>query len=199
MLCETCYGMLRGQDGRLWKGTYDLSFNHHTQVKDLHRAATRCGICRVLFEALKTELESVQPPEPYWVFTQILRLLGVLQLVKWLQNLNMPRPPGAMLEQTAVGGTSVLEHIDDLTVSITASLRLGQQDVASNNQPDEEIYQLAFKIRFGQVRCRTNFALKKIGTKAAYNIPSSVFTHQSSSRRSRSSVPNASGTHNFIR
>lgn len=43
--------MLRGHEGRTWKGTYDLHFNHHESLEDLeHSASSVCGICRVLFE-----------------------------------------------------------------------------------------------------------------------------------------------------
>jgi hypothetical protein len=51
MLCEVCFFMLRGQEGRIWQGTNDLRFNHHQSIKNLRVSAEmRCGICRVLFE-----------------------------------------------------------------------------------------------------------------------------------------------------
>lgn len=54
--------MLRGQEGRIWKGTYDLHFNHHTKGKDLRRSAEmNCGICRVLWEELEEKLEKHGP------------------------------------------------------------------------------------------------------------------------------------------
>jgi hypothetical protein len=59
MLCEVCFFMLRGQEGRLWQGTYDLRFNHHQSIQDLQLSARmRCGICRVLLEELNSCLES---------------------------------------------------------------------------------------------------------------------------------------------
>jgi hypothetical protein len=46
--------MMRGQEGRIWKGTYDLQFNHHKNVGDLRSSAKiNCGVCRVLLEELK--------------------------------------------------------------------------------------------------------------------------------------------------
>jgi hypothetical protein len=51
--------MLRRQEGRQWRGTYDLHFNHHTMLKDLYRSRKmNCGICRVLFEELESKLDS---------------------------------------------------------------------------------------------------------------------------------------------
>lgn len=58
MLCEVCFCMLRGQEGRVWKGTYDLHFSHHMSMLALRRSAEiHCGICRVLL----TELQSHVP------------------------------------------------------------------------------------------------------------------------------------------
>ncbi|KAH8666965.1 heterokaryon incompatibility protein-domain-containing protein [Xylariales sp. PMI_506] len=53
MLCETCWLMLRGQDRRQWKGTYDLHFDHHGGIDTLAESASRgCGICRVLYDEI---------------------------------------------------------------------------------------------------------------------------------------------------
>lgn len=58
MLCDVCFRMLRGQEGRIWKGTYDLHFKHHTTGKGLRRAAKmNCGICRVLYEELQPKVD----------------------------------------------------------------------------------------------------------------------------------------------
>jgi hypothetical protein len=59
MLCEACFRMLRGQDRRVWKGTYDLNYRHHDHGRDLASSARmHCGICRVLCEELVSKLES---------------------------------------------------------------------------------------------------------------------------------------------
>lgn len=51
MLCDKCWGMLRGHEGRVWKGTYDLHFNHHDALESLKKSADLvCGICRLLYE-----------------------------------------------------------------------------------------------------------------------------------------------------
>jgi hypothetical protein len=51
MLCATCYGMLRGHQGRQWRGTYDIHFTHHASAEDLAKSAdVGCCICRVLLE-----------------------------------------------------------------------------------------------------------------------------------------------------
>lgn len=57
MLCDVCFCMLRSQEGRIWKGTYDLHFNHHMSGKNLcHSAKMNCGICRVLLEELRSHI-----------------------------------------------------------------------------------------------------------------------------------------------
>lgn len=54
MLCDKCFGgvgggVLRGHKGKIWKGTYDLHFNHHNDLQDLRNsAALICGICWIL-------------------------------------------------------------------------------------------------------------------------------------------------------
>ncbi|KAF1949897.1 HET-domain-containing protein [Byssothecium circinans] len=58
MLCDVCFRMLRGQEGRIWKGTYDLHYAHHYDGKTFLRSAMmNCGICRVLFEELELKLQ----------------------------------------------------------------------------------------------------------------------------------------------
>lgn len=45
--------MLRGQERRQWKGTFDIHFEHQTNVLSLEDSADmNCGICRVLLEEL---------------------------------------------------------------------------------------------------------------------------------------------------
>ncbi len=57
MLCELCWRMLRGQAGRLWRGTYDLHFQHHASLASLGASARLdCGICRVLRDDLPQHL-----------------------------------------------------------------------------------------------------------------------------------------------
>ena len=53
MICSTCYGMLRGQDGRQWRGTFDLYFDHHVNLYEIGRSEDMgCCICRSLSYAL---------------------------------------------------------------------------------------------------------------------------------------------------
>lgn len=58
MVCDVCRNMLRRQTGRLWRGSYDLKFDHHSHGSQLHRSAQEnCGICRSLYDGLQTELD----------------------------------------------------------------------------------------------------------------------------------------------
>lgn len=53
MLCGICWHMLRGQQGRLFKGTFDLRFDHHSSIKALDASSREgCSICRVLQQEL---------------------------------------------------------------------------------------------------------------------------------------------------
>ncbi|KAF2643375.1 hypothetical protein P280DRAFT_251244 [Massarina eburnea CBS 473.64] len=63
MICDTCFRMLRGQEGRIWKGTYDLHFVHHTNGETFCQSAKMsCGICRVLLEELELKCRTEATP-----------------------------------------------------------------------------------------------------------------------------------------
>lgn len=87
MLCETCWLMLRGQDRRQWKGTYDLYFTHQSSVDTLKvSAGMGCGICRLLWEELKQDggfdhspNDDDRPSSSVPVSTASLRVIPTLQ------------------------------------------------------------------------------------------------------------------------
>lgn len=84
MLCHTCWSMLRRQDGKQWRGTYDLHFNHHKYLKDLFRSKKmNCGICRVLFEELEdkhgSELSDVKKDDDRTVNVQAFLFIPTLK------------------------------------------------------------------------------------------------------------------------
>lgn len=39
MICNVCYGMLRGQVGRQFKGSFDVSFDHQANLGSLQKSA----------------------------------------------------------------------------------------------------------------------------------------------------------------
>jgi hypothetical protein len=194
MICDTCFKMLRGQDGRIWKGTYDLNFNHHTQMKDLRRSADmHCGICRVLFAELRTRSGSgaressvskdpestqlssdplqstIQLIQTYWMIAQIIELLCALRVLIPLQGLYRPSQSEAKSEgkiMKTIAATPVTDG-DDFPLCITASLRFGQQKTVDGLKGSGELYYLTFKLRYGHTRCRRVFALSRTGTKPA--------------------------------
>lgn len=56
MLCDKCWGMLRGHEGRVWKGTCKLHFDQHQDLQNLQDSAERhCGICRKLLQEWRKE------------------------------------------------------------------------------------------------------------------------------------------------
>jgi hypothetical protein len=70
--------MLRGQTGRQWRGTFDLHFNHHSDLYSLERSARMgCCICRIIWDeltehsqgqnlakAIQRRLRSPRDPDP---------------------------------------------------------------------------------------------------------------------------------------
>jgi hypothetical protein len=196
MICATCFKMLRGQDGRIWKGTYDLNFNHHTQMKDLRRSAdTHCGICRILFAELQTKagfgsLESSKSmaEEPigspfatlestilllqtYWIIARLFQLLRAFQSPRRLRELQETSHSETESEEKVAKTMAAgqVTKMDDLPLSITASLRVGQGKATDRSRGSGELYYLTFKLRYGRVRCRRVFALQRTGTKSWSN------------------------------
>lgn len=57
MICNVCYGVLRGHQGDQWRGTFDLQFDHQFNRLELQKSAsTNCCICRSIFcELLRIE------------------------------------------------------------------------------------------------------------------------------------------------
>jgi hypothetical protein len=63
MLCDVCFRMLRGHEGRIWTGTHDLQLNHHTKMNVFRRSAMiNCGICRTLFDELMPKVNVLFSP-----------------------------------------------------------------------------------------------------------------------------------------
>lgn len=147
MLCDVCFRMLRGQDGRVWKGTYDLHFQHHSDEDSLHRSAgMNCGICRVLYEELSSK-KSNSTPKPSITTTKHAQLLDVPDKetqtpsrgdeINPRSNSRSSSPGGPRFEVT--GMLSVLDH-----------------------PRVKDLYRLDFKIRHAQIRSRRTFILQKI-------------------------------------
>lgn len=64
MLCYTCFYMLRRQDRRQWKGTFELQLDHHDSVKALRKSfKEHCGICRAIWEELSLKLSPEEPDD----------------------------------------------------------------------------------------------------------------------------------------
>lgn len=61
MVCTVCRDMLQSQEGRTWKGTYDLRYRLDVTVKNLELRSVEenCGICRALCEGLVEHLNKV--------------------------------------------------------------------------------------------------------------------------------------------
>ncbi|KAK7942730.1 uncharacterized protein PG986_011843 [Apiospora aurea] len=60
MLCATCWKNLRGQDGRVWKGTYNLYY-HQDQAPAQLRSAGKsgCQVCRPIYSLYEDRRRSL--------------------------------------------------------------------------------------------------------------------------------------------
>jgi hypothetical protein len=149
MLCDVCFRMLRGQDGRVWKGTYDLHFKHHPDPKSLLRSAgMNCGVCRVLHEELQSKLEatgvntmtdnkSTQTP-----IMQDFPLNGTT-VGDSLSNRSSPKCPTVASKEPQFNISAMLSVLDHPRV--------------------KDLYRLDFKIRHDRTRCKRTFILQKNG------------------------------------
>lgn len=80
MICAVCHRMLRGHEGRTWRGTYDLHFHHHENVLELHKSADMgCCICRVIWDEvsrLKQAEKKANNKEPCFIRAGLSRIRG---------------------------------------------------------------------------------------------------------------------------
>lgn len=79
MICSVCYRMLRGQEGRQWRGTYDLHFAHHRSQSSLTMSADMgCCFCSGLRnELLQLSTAETTPKIPGHYITAFLCGIGV--------------------------------------------------------------------------------------------------------------------------
>lgn len=74
MICSVCYRMLRGQEGRQWRGTFDLHFAHHRSKSSLILSADMgCCFCSGLWtEMLLLPTADTYPKSPGHFVTAFL-------------------------------------------------------------------------------------------------------------------------------
>jgi len=54
MICSVCYRMLRGHEGSLWRGTFDLQLRHHVDMDGLEKSAKMgCFICGPIYSEVQ--------------------------------------------------------------------------------------------------------------------------------------------------
>lgn len=78
MICSVCYRMLRGQEGRHWRGTFDLHFAHHRSKSSLIMSADMgCCFCSALWnEILQLPNSDTSPKTPGHFITAFLCGIG---------------------------------------------------------------------------------------------------------------------------
>lgn len=175
MLCDVCFRMLRGQDGRVWKGTYDLHFTHHPDRTSLHRSAEmNCGICRVLHEELQSK---------------VVATLGV--------SAKATEPPihqSAAPRSTSSNGSArnssrsnsssrVRQTTDPKETQFNISAMLSVLD----HPRVKDLYRLDFKMRLDRTRCKRTFILQKNGK---IFVPAHSFLLMRLTRLQRSALQN---------
>lgn len=159
MLCDVCFRMLRGQDGRVWKGTYDLHFNHHSDWNSLRRSADmNCGICRVLHEELRSKHQATS------------------------RSSTIESKPAPISAQQYQGESDDKVKIkDEGTEALPSNSPRLKLRSASSKDPQfsisamlsklhharvDELYRLDFKMRYDRTRCRRTFILQKNGKRS---------------------------------
>lgn len=66
MVCAVCKTMLEQHKNYRWKGTYDLSFDHHPTRQSLDDSAKdNCCICRVVLDKFKARPETERGGKGY--------------------------------------------------------------------------------------------------------------------------------------
>lgn len=154
MLCDVCFRMLRGQDGRVWKGTYDLHFNHHSSWGSLRRSADmNCGICRVLHEELQSKHQATSRSST-------------------TETKSAPVSNPQYQHEPAVkgndGGAENLPLKNSRPTLRSANSREPQFSISAmlsklHHARVDELYRLDFKMRYDRTRCRRTFILQKNG------------------------------------
>lgn len=154
MLCDVCFRMLRGQDGRVWKGTYDLHFTHHRDRTSLRRSADmNCGICRVLHEELQSKLDATlavsladaKTTEPSTIQSAVARSASVNGAVR-----NSSRSTSSSRRR---------QTTDPKETQFNISAMLSVLD----HPRVKDLYRLDFKMRLDRTRCKRIFILQKNG------------------------------------
>ena len=162
MLCDVCFRMLRGQDGRVWKGTYDLHFKHHPDWNSLRRSAgMNCGICRVLHEELQSRVDATAGSSTIDIKPahSSSRQSSEAQDATTKRNANS----GAIQSSSSQRPTADLRgpqfHISAM-LSVLDHPRV------------KDLYRLDFRMRYDRTRCKRTFILQKNGktTTIAFSI-----------------------------
>lgn len=142
MLCDVCFRMLRGQDGRVWKGTYDLHFKHHLDQRSLRRSADmNCGICRVLHEEWQSMLEATLGASASDTKKEIATDSATYR--KSRSNSPGVRTPTAEWKGPQFNISAILSVLDHPRV--------------------KDLYRLDFKMRHDRTRRKRTFILQKNG------------------------------------
>lgn len=154
MLCDVCFRMLRGQDGRVWKGTYDLHFNHHSGWDSLRRSADmNCGICRVLHEELRSKHQATSSSSTTETKST---------------HIQSPQHQGES-DFKANDGSAETSPVNSSRPTLrSASSREPRLSISAmlsklHHARVDELYRLDFKMRYDRTRCRRTFILQKNG------------------------------------
>jgi hypothetical protein len=96
MICSVCYGMLRGHQGSEWRGTYDLIFNHQSDLESLAKSAKEsCVICRSLLaeiSELNNQNQDSVVATTSGVRSGFYNLFQKLFFFEWLVQKNQIKP-----------------------------------------------------------------------------------------------------------
>lgn len=146
--------MLRGQEGFIWKGTYDLHFKHHETVGTLRSSAQlKCNICRILLDTFPKNLE---PPLDF-------------QDEKQLPVTSQDTSREESKPLSKFRADKQLSIMARLSVQQGKNYNLGKSQAESENResiPKYDtgmLYRLDFRLELDSFKGRRTFVLKEIG------------------------------------
>jgi hypothetical protein len=158
--------MLQRQEGRVWKGTYNLVYNHHTSYESLQESVKQnCGICRALHEEFETKVKVADAEvesEPQINETDgsnhskgIVTVLGSAVWIVGSGALGLVRAVLSMLCFSALASSAQVSEIPKIPLTVEASLSVHKI---------EQLYHLDMTLHYGrrkpQLRVQRTFFLE---------------------------------------
>ncbi|KAL5120569.1 hypothetical protein ACEQ8H_001588 [Pleosporales sp. CAS-2024a] len=165
MVCTKCRNMLTKQAGRVWKGSFELDYEHHTQGSELLESVQQsCMICHRLYDEFEAKIESDKISE----FNTGSRLSSTLRTIASFVGTGALRMLQYMLSALYLGTmvrSTQISEIAMLPLKITGSLSV---------EKVEHLYRLDMKLhrehQNKHIRIERTFFLEKSDNTASKEV-----------------------------